>query len=77
MAVHYRNHDIERAVAENIRAEMARQNVSGKLLCQRVGIPQRALSERLMGTIKISIPDLYRIGRALSVPPASFLPVED
>lgn len=56
-------------LAAEIRAEMARQEISGLDLARRIGMGRSTLNRKTGGESKITIPDLERIGAGLSVEP--------
>jgi transcriptional regulator with XRE-family HTH domain len=59
-------------VAAEVRAEMARQRLSGRALAARLGWPQNRLSRRLAGDIPFTVDDLAAIAALLEVPVTRF-----
>ena len=55
-----------------IKAEMARQDVTQRELSQRLGWQQSALSRRLAGKLDLTITELEQIAAALEVPVTQF-----
>lgn len=62
------------AVAAEVRAEMARQQVTNVRLAQITGIPARSLSRRLNGQGLLDVETLSEIASALGREPKDFLP---
>jgi len=64
-------------VAEEIRALMARQQVTGAQLAKRLGVSAAWVSYRIgTCTVSISLDDLERIADALGVTPGDLLPLD-
>lgn len=63
-----------RAVAAEVRAEMARQRMTATKLSRRMGVTDMWLSRRLRGDVGITIDELDEIARALGVPWWRLLP---
>ena len=61
--------DLTRAIATELRAAVARRNVSQKLVAGEAEIPAPTLGKILRGTGVIDVEQLYRICRALGVEP--------
>ena len=59
-------------VRAEIRAELARQNITRSQLAQRIGLDDQALYRRLQGRKPISLEDVQAIAEALSVPVSRF-----
>lgn len=59
-------------VAAEVRAEMARQRLSGRALAARLGWPQNRLSRRLAGDTPFTVDDLALVAGELDVPVTSF-----
>lgn len=57
----------------HIRAEMARQKVSGRELARRLGETPMWVQRRAAGTSPITVDDLNRIAAALHVPASTLL----
>lgn len=62
-------------VAANIRAEIARQRVSQRMLAEGLGMSPAALSNRLTGMTPIDVNELDAIADLLGVTPGSLLDV--
>ncbi len=60
-------------VATEVRAEMARQQVSQRQLCTVLKISQPQLSKRLLGTIPFDTAELDRLAEHFGVPVDRFL----
>lgn len=60
-------------VAGNIRAEMARRNVTQARIATRLGKTQQSVSTKLRGHRPISVDELYEIAAELGVEPAALL----
>lgn len=58
---------VRAAVAEEVRALLARRRVSGVQLAARIGCSQPYLSRRLNAEITFDVDDLQRIAEALEV----------
>lgn len=61
--------DLTRAIATELRAAVARRNVSQKLVAGEAEIPSPTLGKILRGTGVIDVEQLYRICRALGIEP--------
>ena len=62
------------AAAANIRAEMARQRISGRELARRLDMNPTSLARRVAGDVDISLDELAHIADALRVTVAALLP---
>lgn len=62
------------AVAAEVRATVARQQVSLSELSERTGIAKSTLSNKLRGKTDFSISELIDVAIALDVPTADLLP---
>src|SRR6266542_655784 len=60
-------------IAAEVRAEMARQQVTQVQLSRTIGMSQQSLSERLRGKTPFTTDDLGEVGDALGVNPAKLL----
>ena len=60
-------------VAAEVRAEMARQQITQMTLSAGIGMSQQSLSERLRGKTPFTTDDLERVAGALGVHPAVLL----
>jgi len=65
---------LSQAVVAEIRAEMGRQQKSGRAVAEAMGVSHIYLSRRLTGKVPLTLTDVDRIARALGVPAAKFLP---
>lgn len=59
--------------AAQLRAEMARREISPTELGQRIGVSETWVRRRMRRQRQISIEDLERIAAALDLPPAFFV----
>lgn len=59
-------------VAAEVRAEMARQQLSGVRAAKELGWTQNYISRRLSGTVPFDVADLMRLAGLLEVPVESF-----
>lgn len=57
----------------NVRAEMARRNLSQKDLAERLAMSQSGLSYRLAGKTVFDIDELTRVAEVLEVPVSALL----
>lgn len=62
-----------RDVSGEIRAELARRGMSQRELALCLGMGPVALSRRLRGVVRLSVPELAEIARVLGVPPSQFI----
>lgn len=60
-------------VATEVRAEMARHQVSQRQLCSVLNISQPQLSKRLLGTIAFDTAELDRLAEHFGIPVERFL----
>lgn len=60
--------------AANVRAELARRNMSRAQLARLIDENDMWVSRRLSGTTAITVEDFVRIAAALNVPAAELLP---
>lgn len=60
-------------IGENVRAEMARRNVSQTSLALQLNLSQASVSSRLRGEIAFNVNELDRAARFLGVPVALLL----
>ncbi|MDG4796172.1 helix-turn-helix transcriptional regulator [Micromonospora sp. WMMD1082] len=69
-------HDVtlSQAVAAEIRAEMGRQQKSGRAVAEAMGVSHIYLSRRLTGKVSLTLADLEKVAAALGVPASTFLP---
>lgn len=64
------------AIAGEVRAEMARQQLSGIRAAKLLGWTQNYISRRLSGTVPFDVADLQAIADLLEVPVTKFFPHE-
>ena len=69
--------DIDQAVAEEVRAMVARRRISQKRLAEALDMTPMALSRRLSGAVSISAGELMRMADVLHCRPADLLPHVD
>jgi predicted XRE-type DNA-binding protein len=62
-------------VAAEVRAQMARAQISQHQLAEILEIPQSSVSKRLRGKIAFRVDELEKLAAALGVHPAAFLGV--
>jgi transcriptional regulator with XRE-family HTH domain len=60
-------------IAANVRAEMARQNVSSRTLAKILGLSHQSMADRARGDIEIRPNELQKIADHLGVPVARFI----
>lgn len=60
------------AVAAEVRAEMARQQLSGVKAARELGWTQHYISTRLRGSVPFDVADLLAIAQLLKVAPGQF-----
>jgi transcriptional regulator with XRE-family HTH domain len=61
------------AVAAEIRAEMARQMISGRELARRVQKPETTIARWLRGKTQMSLDDVEMLAKALGVDPVDLI----
>jgi transcriptional regulator with XRE-family HTH domain len=66
--------EFTRKVAAEIRAEMARQQMSQDQLADRIGMSQSTLSRRLTGSLPFDTTELAKVAEALGVVVTALLP---
>lgn len=64
------------AVAEEVRAQMARRRVNGSELARRLGQSQPWVSRRTTGAVALDFDDLDAIARALDCAVSDLMPAE-
>jgi transcriptional regulator with XRE-family HTH domain len=62
------------AVLGEIRAEMGRQQKTGRAVAEAMGVTHVYVSRRLSGKVPLSLADLDRFAAALSVPAIDLIP---
>jgi transcriptional regulator with XRE-family HTH domain len=60
------------AIAGEVRAELARQKLSGVRVAKQLGWTQNYISRRLSGTVPFDVADLQAIADYLEVPVTNF-----
>lgn len=65
---------LQEHVAEEIRAEMGRQRVSGAELARRLGVSDAWISHRLSRPYRLSVGDVEAIASLLDRPASTFFP---
>ena len=65
------------AVAENVRAEMARRRVSQKDLADALGLTQPPISRRFHGLVPFDVAELEIVARVLGVTIADLTTVRE
>lgn len=65
------------AVAAEVRAEVARKQISQDKLAAQVGCSRQALNRRLTGATPFDVAELAAIADALGVPVTQFLPTPE
>lgn len=63
-------------IPAEVRAEMARQRLSGRALAVRLGWPQNRMSRRLAGVTPFTVDELMLVAAELKVPVTSFFSLE-
>ena len=61
---------IEEALASEVRAEAARQRLTGTAIAEHLGYTKQTVSQKLNGRIAITVEDLFAIAKLLHVPGA-------
>lgn len=61
-------------VAAEVRAELARQRISGRQAARRLGWTQQALSRRLTGDIPFNVAELAELAGLLGIEVTAFFP---
>lgn len=61
------------AVAEELRAQLARKRVTGRELARRLHVSAQWISQRTKGTVALSTADIERISLVLGIEPADLL----
>jgi transcriptional regulator with XRE-family HTH domain len=65
---------IHHRVAAEVRASLARANVSGRQAAMQLGWKQQYISRRLNGTVPFDVVDLYALAELLDIPVEGFFP---
>lgn len=69
--------DVALQVAGEVRAWLARRQISANQAAQSLGWSQTYLSRRLTGSQRLSVEDLIALGELLEVPPTAFFDTPD
>ena len=64
------------SIAANLRAEVARQNLTQQQMADRLGVGQWWVSRRLTGEVPVTAADLTRFAEALGIGSAVLLSAE-
>jgi transcriptional regulator with XRE-family HTH domain len=64
------------AVAEEVRAGLARKRISQARAAKHLNIGQASMSRRLAGTYPFTVDELYKLGELLGVPVRQLLAAE-
>ena len=67
-------HEMDGAVAEEVRVMIARKRLKQKAVAERAGMTAMALSRRLSGAVPITAAELIRLAEVLGCRPADLLP---
>jgi transcriptional regulator with XRE-family HTH domain len=62
-----------RAVAAEIRAQMARHQMTQGQLARRLGMSPATLSRRLLGVFPFTVDDIYQLADIFGVAPSALL----
>ena len=65
-----------KAVADEVRAELARQRISGVRAAKALGWTQNYIQRRLSGVVPFDVADLQAIADLLEVSVTNFFPVQ-
>lgn len=65
--------NLQEHVAQEIRAELARQRLSGAEVARQFGVSEAWVSRRLSG-LQLDVADVQRFADLLDVPAAQFFP---
>ena len=60
-------------VASNIRAEIARRNLSQRIVAEHLGVSQPSFSARMSGKTPLDVNELFAIADLLDVPASQLL----
>lgn len=67
---------LSQVAAEQVRAELAIQQVTGSELARRLNVSHAYVSRRLNGETPFDLRDLEAVAAALGVPTSRFLPAD-
>ena len=59
-------------IAGEVRAQMARQKMSGRQLAQKTGLKQPTLARKIAGQVDFSVPELMSVADVLGIPLSTF-----
>lgn len=62
-----------RAIAANVRVELARVNISGAQMAQRIGITQSTFARRMVGEVSFLAEEISAIAVELGIPADALL----
>lgn len=65
---------LPRAVAGEVRAEMARQQISQQRVADVLKVSRQAFNRRITGDIPFDVAELEKIAEFLGVPVTNFMP---
>jgi transcriptional regulator with XRE-family HTH domain len=65
---------LQLAVAAEVRAELARKQMSQHALAAALGVAQQTVSRRLTGEVPFDVAELGRVAEILGVPVGQFFP---
>lgn len=65
---------LQQHVAAEVRAEMARQQMTQQVLARQLGTTQQTLSRRMTGEVPFDVFELQRIADIFGVPVTHFFP---
>ena len=58
----------QRAIAANVRVELARANVSGVQMAAKIGLPTSTFSRRMAGEVSFDAEELAGVAAVLEIP---------
>ncbi len=61
------------AIAANVRVELARADISGHAMAQRLGIPQSNFARRVGGEVSFSAEEIAAVAAELGISPTTLL----
>jgi transcriptional regulator with XRE-family HTH domain len=67
---------LTKTVAAEVRAHLARRNISRATAAEHVGISRTLLWNRLRGESSFTVTELEKLAQLLEVPVSTFLPTE-
>lgn len=66
--------ELQKAVAAEVRAELARKQMSQVALAEHLGVAQATVSRRLTGEVPFDVAELGQVAEILGVSPTHFFP---